>query len=144
MNLKIKNLLKWYLFITSIYLLCDGLIHVFDLKLINVTNWPEAPFVYSQYMGRLYGLFVVLAALFGIEASRNLEKYRNLLYICGIWGVVYSVFLIYNGLKINFVEVFMLTPSIYFWLPFYNVYIIGEAVILLILSGLILLYRKNS
>lgn len=142
--MKLERLLKWYLLITSIYLLFDGLIHVFDFKLIDVKDWSEQSIIYSQYISRLYGLFVVLAALIGIEISRDLKKYKNILPLGAGWGVVYGVFLIYYSLNIDFVKVFSSTPSIYFWIPFYNYFIVFEALLLFILAALAFIYRRNS
>lgn len=127
----------------SIYLILDGLIHVFDVKLIDATGWPQPEIVYAKFIGNLYGAFAILAGLFGIEASRNLEKYRNFLYIAAVWSLGYALYLIHTSLTIDFADIFSESPSIYFWMPFYNYYLLFEAGLLLILSVLIFHWSKH-
>lgn len=145
MERSIKNILKWYLLFTSIYLFADGIIHILNLKLANISsNWSSDLVIYAQYMTQLYGLFAVLTASFGLEVSRNLSKYKNLLYIAAIWGIVYAGFLIYYSITIDYPAVFKSTPSIYFWIPFYNAYILFEGLLLFTLSCLIFIYKKYN
>lgn len=138
-----EKILRIYLQITSLYLLGDGLVHVFDIKLINVLDWPQAPLVYSRFIGHLYGLFASLAALLGVEASRNLKKYKNFLYIVSVWLLVYGVHLIYISLTTDFQSLFKNTPSIFVWIPFYNAYLIFEALLCFIFAILVFLWRRS-
>lgn len=140
----IKLLLKWYLIAASIYLIFDGLVHVFDIKLIDAISWPQPAFVYSKFIGNLYGAFAILAGLFGIEASRNLEKYRNFLYIAAVWSLAHAVYLLYSSLSINFVGIFNQTQSVYFWIPFYNSYLLFEAGLLVTFALMVFIYRKHD
>lgn len=140
----IKHLLKWYLIAASIYLILDGLIHVFDVKLVGMTPWPAPALIYAKFIGNLYGGFAILAGLLGIEASRNLEKYTHFLYITAIWSLVYGGFLIYSSSAINFAGIFNKSPSIYLWMPFYNYYLFFEAGLLFILSTLVFLWSKHK
>lgn len=140
--MRIKTILKWYLLITSIYLIGDGLMHVFNIKLINAGAWPEPSLVYSKNISFLFGMFAILAACFGIEASRNLKKYRNFLKIAGIWSIFYGVYLVYISITVDFIGIFEHSPSVYAWMPFYNSYLIFEAGLLFVLAILIFLYHK--
>lgn len=142
--MNIRNFLKWYLFFASIYLISDGLIHVFDVKLIDAAFWPAPALIYAKFIGNLYGGFAILAGLLGIEASRNLEKYTHLLYIAAIWSLTYGGYLFYSSLTINFVSIFSDSPSIYLWMPFYNYYLLFEAGLLFILSTLVFLWSKEK
>lgn len=139
----IEKILKWYLMFAGIYLSIDGIIHILDIKLIDAAIWPQSALMYSKFIGNLYGEFAVLVGLLGIETSRNLEKYRNFLYIFAVWSLTYAFYLLYHALTINFVDVFSQAPSIYFWMPFYNNYLFFEAGLLFILSILILLWAKK-
>ncbi|MBI2593129.1 hypothetical protein HYW44_00605 [Candidatus Daviesbacteria bacterium] len=142
--MNIVYLLKWYLVAASIYLILVGLMYVFDVKLLDAISWPNPALVYAKFIGNLYGEFAILAGLFGIEASRNLEKYRNFLYIVSFWGLFYAAYLIYSSLVTNFSEIFSQTPSIYIWMPFYNYYLFFEAGMLLIFSLLVFLWSKKQ
>lgn len=142
MKNKLEIFLKYYLLITSIYLLGDGLVHVFDIKLISVLDWPQAPLIYSRFIGHLYGLFASLAALLGLEAARDLKKYKNFLYIVAIWLIIYGSHLIYISLTTDFKIIFKDTPSIFVWMDFYNLYLIFEAGLCFIFSILVFLWSK--
>lgn len=142
--MNIKIILKRYLLAASIYLILDGLVHVFDIKLVNVNVWPESSLTYSKFIGNLYGGFAILAGLFGIEVQRDLRKYKNILYITAVWSLVYGAYLIYSGLTIPFVEIFSLIPSLYFWMPFYNLYLVFEAGLLFTLSILVYLFKRQN
>src|SRR3989344_553425 len=120
--MKISRVLKWYLLIISLYLLGDGFVHVLNIKLLSPDPlWPSNIVIFSKYMSQLYGMFTILAALFGIEVSRNLEKYQNFLYITSVWGVIYGLLLIY-----------------------YNFYIIFEACLLYVFVFLVFLWSKRK
>lgn len=142
--MSIKTVLKYYLLLTSIYLILDGIVHVLGIKLTGIITWPEPALIYSKFITNLYGGFVILAGLFGIETARNLSKYRNFLLIGAVWSLIYAAFLVYSSITIDFVELFTLTPSIYFWIPFYNFYIITEAGLMVILAMLIFFFSREK
>jgi len=139
-----NKVLKGYLFFASIYLLLDGLVHLFDIKLIGINNWPTQPFIYSQFIGHLYGGFAILTALLGLEVQRDIKKYKNFLYIVAVWGFFYGLYLVYSSLTTDFLATFKDTPSIYVWIPFYNGYLLFEAALLYTMSGLTYLYWKSE
>lgn len=139
-----EKLLKVYLIITSLYLLGDGLVHVFDIKLINALDWPQSPVIYSSFIGHLFGFFVILSALLGLEASRDLKKYKNFLYIVAIWLLFYGAHLIYISLTTDFQGLFKNNPSIFVWMPFYNAYLIFEAVLAFVFSLLVFLWWRSE
>jgi hypothetical protein len=62
--MKIETILKWYILVTSAYLLADAVVHILDFKLVDVIlTWPVQAVVYSKFIGHLYGFFAILAAL---------------------------------------------------------------------------------
>lgn len=142
--MKISKILKWYLLITSIYLVSDGLIHILGVKLINVQLWSKPAFIYSNLITHLYGAFAILAGLFGIETSRDIYKYRNFLYIVAFWVLGYGIYLIYVATTISFKLIFVESPSVFVWMPFYNYYLVFEAGLCFGLSTLIYLFRKKQ
>jgi hypothetical protein len=142
--MKIEQILKWYLRVTSIYLILDGLSHVLDFKLTDAGTWPAYALLYSQQMNHLFGAFAILSGLFGVEASRDLRKYRNFLHLTAIWILGYGAYLLYSGLVIDFRQIFKDYPSVYVWMPFYNFYLIFEAGLCFALSILIYLFKKQT
>lgn len=142
--MRIEKLLKWFLVIAGFYMILDGLIHIFDIKLIEVSAWPQSAFIYSKFIGNLYGEFVIFVGILAMEVSRNLEKYRNLLYLAAFWSLLYSAVLLYNALTIDFVNVFSQTPSLYVWMPFYNFYLFFEGGLLLLAAVLIFIWHKKG
>ena len=142
--MKIEMILKWYLRFTSIYLILDGFLHIFDIKLTDALDWPEYALVYSSQMNHLFGSFAILAGLFGVEASRDLHKYRNFLYIAAVWILGYGIYLIYSALAIDFTGIFAEYPSVYAWMPFYNSYLIFEAGLCFTLATFIYFYKQKA
>ncbi len=141
--MKIQKILKWYLLVTSIYLIADGLGHIFDIKLMDAGDWSVPALTYARLINHLFGTFAILAGLFGIEASRDLNKYRNFLYIAGVWSLGYGAYLVYLGLGVDFAGIFAGSPSVYAWMPFYNFYLIFEGGLLFTLSALIYLFKRE-
>lgn len=142
--MKIQNILKWYLLISSIYLIGDGIVHLLDIKLIDANLWPEPSLVYSKFIGHLFGAFAILASLLGLESQRDLKKYKNVLYIVAIWSLFYGSYLVYTSLTVPFSKIFSSSPSVFVWMPFYNYYLVFEASLLFTFSLLVFLWRRNE
>lgn len=143
--MKIGIILKWYIFITSVYLLSDAIVHLLDFKLIDVIlTWPVQAVFYSKFIGHLYGFFAILVAIFGIEVQRNIKKYKNLIYLTAVWLVFYGINLLITGLGADFSEIFTKEPSVYVWLPSYNLYLVFESVLCFVFAGLTLFWWKSE
>jgi len=130
--------------LTSIYLIMDGLFHLLDFKLITVSSWPLSSLTYSSLIGHLYGAFAILSGLFGIEAQRNMIKYKNFIYIVAVWLIFYSCLLIYSSMTIDFQRIFVNEPSVYAWMPFYNSYLLFEAFLGFLFSVLTYLWKRSE
>lgn len=143
--MKIETILKWYILVTSVYLLADAVVHILDFKLVDVIlTWPEQAVVYSKFIGHLYGFFAILAAVFGIEAQRDIKKYKNFIYLTAVWLVFYGINLLSTGLGADFSEMFASEPSIYVWLPSYNLYLVFESALCFIFAGLTFAWWKSE
>ena len=142
--MKITAVLKGYLFFAGIYLILDGLIHILGIRLIDITRWSKEPLVYSDFINRLYGSFVIFVGLLGIEVQTDLMKYKKFLYIAAIWSFFHAGYLVYTAVTVDFIQTFAREPSVYIWMPFYNYYLIFEAALLLCLSLLVYLLRRSA
>lgn len=143
MPFKLNSFLRYYLTLGGIYLLLDALIHLFDIKLIDVRGiWPNLALIYGQFMAYLYASFAILASILAIAAARNLDKYKLLIVITGFWALFHGLLLILFSLAVDF-EVFSATPSVFVWIPFYNLYLIFEGVLLIGLSLTIYFWAKK-
>ncbi len=136
-------LLKGYLIFGASYLLLDALLHLFDLRLINVLSvWPVSALEYSRLLDHIYASFVILAALICFEMQRNLAKYKTLIYLSAIWALLHGFLLIFTSLNSNFSEVFKDHNSLGVWLPFYNLYLMFEASLLILYSIVVYLWQR--
>jgi hypothetical protein len=139
-----KKILKWYILVTSLYLIADGVVHILDIKLIDTRFWPEQSVIYSRFIGHLYGFFVVLAGLFGIEAQRDLVKYKNFVYLTAIWLFFYGIHLLFFGATVDFNNVFLSEPSVYMWIPFYSKYLIFESMLCFLFTILTFFWWRSE
>ena len=91
MSFKLKILLKYYLMFGGLYLFTDALVHLFDIKLIDVKNsWPNSSLVYGQFIAHLFASFAILASILAIVASKNLDKYRTPVVVSGFWALFHG------------------------------------------------------
>jgi hypothetical protein len=148
MATKVKSLLRIYLIFGAVYLLCDSLIHLFNLRLADVGGrWSQDALAYAWLLNQIYASFVILVASLALVIQTNLEKYKLFVRVSGIWSLFHSILLIFAGRNLDLGSFYTTTPSLTFWLPFYNQYLYLEALLLLgyfILSTIYLYKQKND
>lgn len=139
------KIIRVYLIVGSVYLVIDSLIHLFDLRLTDVaSSWPQDALEYSSLVNHIYASFVLLTAALAFEMQRDLKKYRSLLSISGVWALVHGLILLYESSRIDLVRYFDTSPSLAFWLPFYNYYLWGESMILIGFFILTMMYKRSK
>lgn len=143
-----KNLLtliRALLIFGSLYLFIEGIIHLFALRLISVTSiWPQSAILYASWMGRFYGSFTVLVAILLFYIQRDVTKFRTILTITAIFAVFHAFMLVFGAATEPFDAVYRQYPSLSFWIPFYNIFIIIEAIILFLYAIVIFVWRRNT
>lgn len=144
MSKKIGLILRIYLILGSIYLLADALVHLFDLRLIDlIGHWDQSALEYSSFLEHLYASFAILAVIFSLIIQSDLKKYRTLLKFSGGWSILYGLLLVFESYRINLTQ-FTFAPSLTLWLPFYNQLLWVEAVILIGYGVLCVVYLKRT
>lgn len=144
MHKSIEKVLRVFLNILAIYLILDGAIHLLNIRLQSVANiWPASAFSYAILLNAIYASFVFLTALLILVAQANLNKYKNLVLTSSIWTIFHGSLLIYLSLTQNFANNFSNFPSLSVWLPFYNQYLLVEAILSFVYTGLVFIWIKK-
>ena len=144
MKLKWDKILKWYLIFGAIYILFDGLIHFFPIRLVDVHNiWPEAAYQYARFFSQLYASYAIFIAGSLFILQTDLKKFRPLIIWSSYFAIFHACLLIWNTLAFNFESIFQSPPSLRAWLPSYNLIELFEAVLLLIYAIIVYTWNKS-
>lgn len=144
----LSGFIKLIFKLLAIYLLFDGLLHLFNIRLNDVINiWPNDAVSFSGFLSQIYASFVILTAFLVWEIQKELKKNQALILIIGIWLVCHGGYLIYqtlSGFYLNFAS----AASLVVWLPFYPVITFLEGIGGLLFGTIVFLWRykygKNS
>lgn len=144
-NRFIKTALRTLVIFWGIYLLFEGLLYFFNVRLADAKNvWPASATLYSELIGKVLGSVFLFIAAVVFDLQRDLLKHRNFIKLSGFWSIFHGGILIWLSLSNNFVEVFKNTPSLYVWFPFYSQYVALEGIILICYSVLVYFWLKNT
>lgn len=142
---KSQSVLKGLLFLGAIYLFFDSFIHFFDIKLLDVNNaWPLSAIAYAHLLDKISGAYILLIAIFALILRNNLEKYRVLVYFSAVWTLFLGLTFIFISLSTDYSHVFEFIPSLAFWLPFYKIYLLIEAAVLIFYSAVVYLWFRSK
>ena len=139
-----QNLLRFFLIFLALYLTSDGTIHLLNIRLISVTNiWPKSAISYATLLNAIYASFVFLAAILVFAAQKDLKKYKNLVFASVIWALIHGFLLTILSISQNFNQQFQAAPSLQVWFPFYNQYLLFEAILAFAYAAVGLLWLKG-
>lgn len=145
MRKKLQLLLKAMLLFGAIYLFIDGSIHFFDVKLLDTrSSWPASAIAYARLLDKVAGVFILFMASAAFMLYKNLEKYRKLVYLSAFWALVLGLTFIYLVISTDYSNVFSLTPSLSFWIPFYGQYLLLEAGTLICYGIVVFLWFRTK
>lgn len=140
----LEKILRVLLIFGSVYFSVDGLIHIFNIKLISVTNsWPQSAIAYAILLDSIYASFIFLAAAIALFLQNDLKKNKTLIFVSSLWAIWHGFLLIFLSFSLEFVKTAYSFPSLYIWLPFYDQYLLFEASLLLFYAALALFWFKN-
>lgn len=140
----VEKILRVFLNLLGAYLICDGAIHLFNIRLASVINvWPQSALSYATLLNTIYASFVFLAAFLIFTVQKDLRKYKTLIYVSSFWALIHGSLLIYLSSTQNFVGDFSPFPSLLVWIPFYNNYLLFEAFLALVYSLLVYLWFRG-
>lgn len=141
---QMQRLIRLILFFLALYLIGDGVIHLFNIRLNSVVGiWSNSAISYATLLNAIYASFVFLAAILILVVQFSLKKYKNLILASSIWALFHGLLLIYLTSTQNFLSNFSNLPSLYFWMPFYNQYLLFEAFLSFAYAILIFIWSKK-
>ena len=89
-----RKIIRGYLIFAGIYILADALIHLLDIKLIDVKQFWQLPaLIYGSFVGHLYASFALLVGIFSLIVQKDINKYKSLIKLAGVWGLFHGLFL---------------------------------------------------
>lgn len=139
--MKLSTVIRGFLLFGAVYMLIETAIHFSNIRISDAFSmWPSSALYFSGFLSEIYASFVLLTSLLLFEMQRSVEKYHTLIGLVGIWALMHGGYLLFK-LIIGFVSHFQTIPSLLVWLPFYEIVVAGES-ILLIVFGLITLYWR--
>lgn len=145
MGINIEKLLRGYINLLGIYLIIDGAIHLFNIRLQSVVNvWPQSALSYATLLNVIYASFVFLAATLVFVAQKDLKKYKTLIMISAIWAFIHGLLLIFLSLTQNFSANFLILSSLSVWIPFYDQYLLLESFLAFVYVVLVFIWIKNN
>lgn len=133
-----EKTIRIFLIAGAFYLIFDGLIHFFNLRLFSAQSvWPESALSYSTLLNLVYASFVFLTAGFAFVLQTDINKYKNFVIFSSFWAIFHALMLIFLSFAQNLTLNAKDLPSLYVWLPFYDEYLLVESVVLFCYAGLI-------
>ncbi len=140
-----EKTVRGFLIFGACYLILDGLIHFFNLRLSSTQSiWPESASSYATLLDMVYASFVFLTASFVLIIQSDVKKYKNFIVVSSFWAFFHGCLLIFLSVGQNLTMKAVGFPSLYVWSPFYNQYLLGEAGLLFIYASLVLIWIKRK
>lgn len=140
-----QKLLRPFLIFVAIYLIVDGLIHLFNIRLSQVWDvWPKSALSYATLLNLSYASFVFLAAGLLLIAQKDVKKYKAFLKVSAFWAFMHGGLLVYLSLTQDFAKNLSGIPSLYVWIPFYDQYLLFEAFLAFSYACVIFIYNNEK
>lgn len=138
-----EKLLKGFLIFGGAYLIFDALLHLSNIKLSTVSNWPFSATAYGNLINYIYASFVLLAGGFSFIIQNDLKKYKQLVLFSALWAIFHGIILLFLVWSNNYQQIFQSSPSLLVWLPFYREYLTFNALLLFIYSAVVHFWQKS-
>lgn len=123
----------------------EAILYLFNIRLYSVeTVWSDSALSYAKLTNQFLGSCFLFISLLAFEAQKNIEKYQPLIKISGLWAIFYGFLLVFLSLSKDFSQAFNNLSSLYVWLPFYNQYLLLEAVFLIAYSMVVFLWISQK
>lgn len=137
--------LKGLLIFGSLYFTVDGLIHLFNIKLISVESaWPKSAIAYSILLDSIYASFIFLAAAIAVVLQADLKKNKTAIFVTSVWAIWHGWLLIFLSFSLDLVRISSSLPSLHLWFPFYDQYLIFQGSLLLVYAVVALVWFKKN
>lgn len=124
------NMLRWAVRAGVVFMVLEGIYHGSGVRMAGAENiWPESAVAFSRLFVMLWASISIFVAVVLYYIQKYLEQVKPLLLLVTIPATVHAVLLAYLSLT-PYTKILVL-PNLYAWIPFYEVWIRGEAAILL-------------
>lgn len=140
-----EKILRGFLIFGGAYLIFDGLLHFFNIKISSVNGaWSQSAISYAELLNSIYASFVFLVAAIAFVIQKDLKKYKAVLLVSSVWAIIHGSVLLFLVWTQNYQQIFKDLPSLLVWLPFYNQYVVIEGMVLIIYSGVVYLWVRSK
>lgn len=130
MNISSTFLLKNILRLAFVFLFLVAIVHLSDVRFIDVEGiWDSETMGYAKLISRLFGSFSLILAIISLVASFDLKRNKNIIAAAGLGSLFHTFMLILNTYSSNYDGLFFAHPSLKVYLPFYNLHLVGEALL---------------
>ncbi|OGE32543.1 hypothetical protein A3C59_01580 [Candidatus Daviesbacteria bacterium RIFCSPHIGHO2_02_FULL_36_13] len=143
MKTHLKKFVRGYLLFGSLYMFVEAIIHFSNIKLSSVsTNWPKEALTFSSLMSSFYGSTTLFLAAIQLLVQTNIEKFKKIIQLLAFYAGFHGILLIFISATNEVDSIYNNYPSLLFWIPFYNYYLLFEAGLLLLFALLIYFWSR--
>jgi len=140
-----KTILRRFLIFGGGYFLFEGLLHLSGLKLSSINSvWPIAAISYANLLNNIYASFIILAGFVAFIIQKDPIKYELIIKLSAIWALLHGIMLLFLVWTQDYQQIFQNLPSLLVYLPFYREYLIFNAVLLFLYSGVVYFYFRTK
>ncbi|MBW7944705.1 hypothetical protein H3C70_04910 [Patescibacteria group bacterium] len=123
--------LRWALRAATVFMVGEALYHASGVRTAGVeTIWPQSAVSFTHLFVMLWASISLLVAAVLFYLQKYLEQAKPLLVILTVPCVIHALLLLWLSLT-PYTQILPLA-NLYAWVPFYEVWIRGEAAVLLI------------
>lgn len=122
--------LRWAVRAGVVFMILEGIYHGSGIRMAGAERiWPESAVAFSRLFMMLWASISIFVATVLFFVQKYLEQVKPLLVLLCIPTLLHALLLCYLSLT-PYTEILTL-PNLYAWIPFYEVWIRGEAAILI-------------
>lgn len=124
-----SDFLRWVLRAGCVFMVIEGIYHGSGIRMAGVeAYWPESAVAFARLFMMLWASASLTIAVVCYFSQRYLEQAKPLLVLLALPAIVHAAMLLWLSLS-PFVNIMPLS-NLYAWIPFYEVWIRGEALLL--------------
>lgn len=125
-----RSLLRFFLRAGTGFMVLEALFHASGLRLQGTAAiWPQSAVLFAQLFVWLWASVSLLVAVVLFFIQTHLDQAKTLLVWLTLPAVLHAGILLWLA-QTPYTQIFEL-PNLYAWIPFYQAWVRGEAVILL-------------
>lgn len=144
MRKNLPKLVRAYLIFGAFYMLVESLVHFSNVKLLSVNSiWPKTAVTFTAFMSILYASTALFLSAFLLILQTNIQKYQQLIRFIALYALFHGGLMLVASFNSPFDQIYKGLPSLALWIPYYNFYLIFEAMLLFGFTILVYFWQKN-